>query len=606
MPTPALGRHNILLVRPMTAKPAFPKTPIRFILFFLKPYMRHFGGLLFIALIWAADTSLEPYLIKLILDILEKTPSHQANLLHHLGEPVIWYISLRLLMNVVGRIHDYISLKVMPHFNKNIVIRITKYVQKHSHSYFQNHFGGSIVSKISTAADTAEAILNQVIYDFIFPFFTLCLIAFTMGTVRPFLAIILIVWTVLFIAVSYLMSFKVQALSEQLSEKYTTLVGKLIDSVTNILAVRLFARRKHEIRFLESTAQEKAEKAEELRWNDLKRSAVMEIMANVLIGVLIYYLIMERQKGNISIGDFALVLTLSLSIIDIIWDISRNYIRFIEDIGKCTQALRTIIVPHEIKDSPAAVPLIIREGEIEFKDVCFGFEKGKHLFNGLCVKIKGNEKVGVVGLSGSGKTTFVNLIVRLMDIQNGAILIDGQDIKDITQDSLHHNVSFIPQEPLLFHRTLMENIRYGKLEASESEVMEAARKAYADVFINAMPQGYHTEIGERGSKLSGGQRQRLAIARAILKGAKILILDEATSALDSETEHHIQQSLDALMQDKTVLVVAHRLSTLLKMDRIIVFGEGKIVEEGNHETLLRKGGSYANFWNMQVNHSRPT
>jgi len=585
------------------AKKEIPKTTLSFILRFLSPYYWHLFFMVVIVFLWAANRAVEPYILKIILDIIEKYSLPQMNLFSQLKNPIIAYISLRIFINISSRLHDYVCMKVMPHFNKDIVMRLTKYLQKHSHAYFQHHFGGSLVSKISTIADTAERILDELIYNFIFPFFSLCLITFTMGSVRPTLAFFLIAWIFIFIGVSYFLSFKVQVISEQLSEKYTTLVGKLIDSTTNILAVRLFARRKYEIKYLERTAQDKLKTAEELRWNDIKRNTVMDIMANILVVVLIYYLIRERQKGYLSIGDFALVLTLTLSIIDIVWDVSQHYLRFVENVGKCSQALKTILVPHAIKDAPDAYPLVVKEGKIEFRGVYFSPEKGRSVFENLSIKIKSHEKVGIVGHSGSGKTTFLNLLVRLMDVDKGSILIDGQDIRDVTQDSLHQNISFIPQEPMLFHRTILENIKYGNLEAAEEFIKEAARKAYADEFIQSFPHGYNTVIGERGSTLSGGQRQRLAIARSILKNAKILILDEATSALDSETEHYIQESLKGLMQNKTVLVVAHRLSTLLQMDRIIVLNEGKIVEEGSHNSLLNKKGYYAKLWNMQLNKS---
>lgn len=581
-------------------KKEFPQTVLKFIIHFLRPYYWSFAGILLISLLWAVNRAMEPYIVKLMLDILEVSPSASPNLLSQLKAPIIAYILLRIFMNVINRWHDYLRLKVMPNFNKDIVIRLTKYIQKHSHNYFQHHFGGSLVSKISMIADTSGNIVDKLIYDFIFPFFSLCIIVLTMGSVRPILALILIIWVLIFVKVSFSLSVRVQVLSEQLSEKYTTLVGKLIDSVTNILAVRLFARRKYEIKLLATMAEAKVEKEEELGWNDLKRNACMDIMANILILILISYLIIERQKGNISIGDFALILTLTLSVVDIVWDITRHYMKFIENFGKCAQALKTIVVPHAIKDMSEARPLIVEKGMIEFKNINFSVGEGRPIFQGLSLKIEANEKIGIVGQSGSGKTTLLNLIVRLMDVDSGSILIDGQDIKKVTQDSLHQNISFIPQEPMLFHRTIYENIKYGNLQASEEEVEEAAKKAFAQGFIKSFPKGYHTLVGERGSTLSGGQRQRLAIARAILKNSKILILDEATSALDSETEHYIQESLKGLMQNKTVLVVAHRLSTLLQMDRIIVLNDGKIVEEGNHKSLLLQKGHYAKFWNMQL------
>jgi ATP-binding cassette subfamily B protein len=580
-------------------KREFPQTVIQFIVHFLRPYTWHVLGITFICLLWALDRTIEPYIIKIILDILENNSATETSLFLQLKTPLMAFIIIRIFMNVVSRFHDYIWLKVMPHFNKNIVIRMTKYIQKHSHAYFQHHFGGSLISKISMMADTTEIILDQWVYEFLFPFFSLCIITFTMGCIQPIFALIIGLWAILFVAISFFLSRSVQILSEELSEKSTTLVGKLMDSISNILAVRLFARRRYEIKFLESVAQEKVKKAEELGWNDLKRNAVLDAISNILIVAIICYLISARQKGHVTIGDFALIITLTFSVVDIVWDITRNYMKFVENYGKCTQALRTLIVPHAVKDAPTARPLIAKEGSIEFKNVYFAPEKGRPVFQDLSFKIRGNEKVGIVGESGSGKTTLLNLLVRLMDVETGAILIDKQDIRSVTQDSLHQNITFIPQEPLLFHRTIYENIKYGNLHATEEDIRDAAIKSYAEGFIKSFPKGYQTLIGERGSTLSGGQRQRIAIARSLLKNSKILILDEATSALDSETEHYIQESLKGLMKNKTVLVVAHRLSTLLQMDRIIVLRQGKIVEEGTHKSLLLQKGYYAKFWNRQ-------
>lgn len=579
----------------------FPQSVLKFIIHFLRPYYWHFSGIIFISLLWAAHRTIEPYIMKVILDILEKSSMQYSGLASQLKVPIVFFIVIRLFMSFMSRFHDYLWLKMMPQFNKNIVIRMTKYIQKHSHAYFQHHFGGSLVSKISMIADTAEGILNQFVYEFIYPILSLCIITVTMGFVSLKFALILVVWSCFFVAVCFYMSLRIHALSEELSEKYTTLVGKLIDSITNILAVQLFSRRKYEIKFLESVAQEKVKKAVELGWNDLKRNAVMDMMSNILIVILIYYLIVERQKGNLSIGDFALILTLSLAVLDIVWDITHHYMKFIENFGKCSQALKTIGVPHAIKNKLTARTLMVNKGAIEFRNVYYSSEKGNPIIDDFNLKISGNEKIGIVGESGSGKTTVLNLLVRLMDVDSGSILIDGQDIRDVTQESLHKSISFIPQDPMLFHRTILENIKYGNLHASEQAIKDAARKSYAEGFISSFPKGYLTLVGERGSILSGGQRQRLAIARSILKNSKILLLDEATSALDSETEHYIQESLKDLMKDKTVLVVAHRLTTLLQMDRIIVLKKGKIVEDGTHKSLLLKNGYYAKFWNLQNN-----
>jgi ATP-binding cassette subfamily B protein len=579
----------------------FPQNPLTLIVTFLKPHRFYFLGLLLIPFVWAIDVSLRPYLIKIMLDTLQTSESYYTNLFLALRDPIIVYISLNFFINLVNRIYDYLSLKIIPDFNKGIVLGATKYIQKHSHDYFQNHFGGSIVSKISTIADTAENILESSIYDFFQPFLTFVISAYLMYVVHPYLAAMLIVWTILFIAISYLLSRQVHTLAQELSESSTTVVGMLIDSLTNILAVRLFARRKHEILSLTQSITERAGKAKKLRRSDLKRQAVMEGMANILIALLLCFIVYEKQEGKITIGDFALVLSLSISIIDVLWNTSRNYIRFVENLGKCSQALKILATPHQIIDSEDAKLLSVSKGDIEFKNVSFSYNKSRPLFENLSFFIRGGEKIGVVGYSGSGKTTLANLLVRLYDVEEGAILIDNQNIKEVKQKSLHNNISFIPQDPMLFHRTILENIKYGKLDATEDEIVTAAIKAHADEFIQAFPDGYKTLVGERGAKLSGGQRQRLAIARAILKDSKILILDEATSALDSVTEKYIQESLDTLMKNKTVLVIAHRLSTLLKMDRILVFEGGRIIEQGTHEQLLARKGAYAHLWSMQAN-----
>jgi ATP-binding cassette subfamily B protein len=305
------------------------------------------------------------------------------------------------------------------------------------------------------------------------------------------------------------------------------------------------------------------------------------------------------SKGGLTAGDFALIFMLTLAVLDHVWGFTQTLFGVAEQVGIFNQSLGFISTPHEIVDQDNAIPLNIKTGTIVFSRVQFFYNKTQQLFEDQTLVIQGGEKVGLVGYSGSGKSTFVNLITRTFDIQKGDVLIDNQSVRAVTLKSLRENIAFIPQDPTLFHRTLIDNIRYGKLEASEVEVIEAAKKAHVHEFASVLPEGYHTFVGERGVKLSGGQRQRIAIARAILKDAPILILDEATSALDSVTEALIQDSLGLAMQNKTVIVIAHRLSTIKAMDRILVFDKGRVVEEGTHEYLLEKGKIYQNLWQVQ-------
>lgn len=323
-------------------------------------------------------------------------------------------------------------------------------------------------------------------------------------------------------------------------------------------------------------------------------------MIAVMMGCAAFSLIHLYGKGLISIGDFALILGLSMELGHMMWYTMFQVDQFNQALGKCRQSLRALILPHDIQDKNEATQLIVTEGQIDFVQVKFHYRGTETLFQNKSVTIAAGQKVGLVGYSGSGKSTFVNLILRLYEVVDGQILIDGQDIRDVTQHSLRRAIAMIPQDPTLFHRSLLDNIRYGRPDATDEEVIAASEKAHAHEFISQLPQGYGALVGERGVKLSGGQRQRIAIARAILKNAPILMLDEATSQLDSITESNIQASLWELMQHKTTLVIAHRLSTLLQMDRILVFDKGHIVEDGTHAQLLKQGGLYKTLWDAQV------
>jgi ATP-binding cassette subfamily B protein len=292
-------------------------------------------------------------------------------------------------------------------------------------------------------------------------------------------------------------------------------------------------------------------------------------------------------------------LSINSAIVDCLWYLVQGVEECVELYGSVTQGLQTILAPPSIVDLPNAMPLAVSNGVIRFENVVFQYKSQEPLFNGLSITITAGQKVGLVGFSGSGKTTFINLILRIYDLSSGAIYIDDQNIADVTQESLRAAIGIVPQDPAFFNRSVMDNIRYGKPTASDDEVIEAAKKAHAHEFVVRMPQGYNAMIGERGAKLSGGQRQRLAIARAMLKNAPILILDEATSALDTVTEQKIQDALKILMEGKTVLAIAHRLSTIEAMDRILVFEKGTIVEDGSHQELITRDGVYARLWAMQ-------
>jgi ATP-binding cassette subfamily B protein len=396
------------------------------------------------------------------------------------------------------------------------------------------------------------------------------------------------------------MSRKLVMLADSQAAAESIVVGELVDSLSNHNNVRIFSRKSFE----NSRMAPFFEKQQKAYTATYFYSLIMHSIQGGLIAIMMacscYFLVYLYSKNLVTIGDFALILGLSMETGHMMWFTMSEVDEFNKAVGRCKQSLMSLMLPLEILDKPNATAMNCTHGKITFNNVKFHYKGTEPLFQNKSIEIKAGQKVGLVGYSGGGKSTFVNLILRLYDVTDGAILIDGQDIRDVTQDSLRGFIAMIPQDPSLFHRSLIENIRYGRIDATDKEVMSAAKKAHAHEFIEKLLQGYDSLVGERGVKLSGGQRQRIAIARAILKNAPILILDEATSQLDSVTESLIQESLWELMQDKTTIVIAHRLSTLLHMDRIIVFDQGIIVEDGTHAELLANNGLYRTLWDAQI------
>ena len=315
---------------------------------------------------------------------------------------------------------------------------------------------------------------------------------------------------------------------------------------------------------------------------------------------VLYYTIRYWQAGLVTIGTFVLIQLYILGLGSRLWEFSRIIRDVYESYADAKEMVEIMKLPYEIKDTPLAKPLAVAAGEVAFQEVNFAFNQTRLVLKNINLTVKAGEKIALVGPSGAGKTTFIRLLLRFYDVADGKILIDGQNIQKVTLASLRDNISLVPQDPLLFHRTIRENIRYGRPTATDQEVEEAGRLAHCDDFIDNLSQKYETYVGERGIKLSGGERQRVAIARAILKNAPILILDEATSSLDSHSEALIQDSLDILMKDKTVIVIAHRLSTIRKMDRIVVLDNGQICETGRHEELIAKESLYRKLWELQA------
>jgi ATP-binding cassette subfamily B protein len=580
-------------------KQQLPKQLLPFFQHFVSPYKWTIVTLFLTGLLWGIATSLSPYLLKIVIDIIATYQGDKANILDFIKLPAIGYILVWITMAFNFRITDWVMLRFFPNIRRDIINAMFAYLSRHSHSYLQNNFAGSLSNKIMDMAGSTASILNRLdqVSANIFAFLIALI---SMSFINHLFSLILLIWACCFIGITILFSKKTKELSHDFSESKSILSGKIVDSVTNITNIRLFARNSYENDLLSNAVADTVHKDRAVQKYILKMRIYWDITFVLLIGGMLAGLIYMYSKGKITIGDFTFIMTITLNIFMHVWNIASQFVQFAEELGKCSQALTIIHAPHEVTDIPNAKKLIVNQGNIKFNNVSFKYQHNNNLFQNQHLEIAAGTKVGLVGFSGSGKTTFVNLILRLFDVQSGSILIDEQNIAKVTQDSLHEQISIIPQDTSLFHRSLMDNIRYGRLDACDADVIEASKKAHCHEFISVLPEGYDSLVGERGIKLSGGQRQRIAIARAILKNAPLLILDEATSALDSVTEKYIQSGLEELMKNHTTIVIAHRLSTLSEMDRIIVFDKGRIIEDGTHNKLLSNKGHYARMWQMQA------
>lgn len=571
----------------------------KFLIDVIKPYKWQVMAMGLIALYWAISNSLTPYVLKLVIDRVVAFEGDKSAVLGAVKPYVLLYMVLWVGIAIDMRCLDWVKLKMFPSLRFDIITKMFAYLGQHSHRYYQNNFAGSLSNKITDMQNGAINIFTT-LDDGLAQCMGLCIAIITMLLVHPVFALILFIWALSFLAIAACFFKPVRDLSDIFATSKTSLVGKMVDCISNMGNVRLFARHGYENELIQAATGDTIRKDRTMQWAIIKMRIFWDVSIIVLIGINIYVLVHMYSKNQVSVGDFSFIISLSISIFYNLWYLASQFVNFAEELGKCQQALSIITASHEIVDEMHAKPLYVAKGRIAFDRVSFHYGEGAHLFKNKSIVIEPGQKVGLVGFSGSGKSTFVNLILRLFEVESGEITIDSQNINAITQASLRGNIAMIPQDVSLFHRTLMDNIRYGRVDASDFEVIEASKKAHCHEFISQLTEGYQSLVGERGIKLSGGQRQRIAIARAILKNAPILILDEATSALDSVTEKYIQEALHNLMVGRTTIVIAHRLSTLSEMDRILVFDKGQIIEDGNHQELIAANGHYAHLWQMQA------
>ena len=496
--------------------------------------------------------------------------------------------------------------------NQAIAANVSNRIRWQSHwhvvrqwwSFFQNDFAGRIATRVMQTGpairESVVALLTAVWYILVYGTGALILLA----RADPWLALPVVLW---FAGYSAMLRFFVPRMrdrSKDMTEIRSMLTGRIVDSYTNILTVKLFARARDEDAYVRDAIDSHTRQFHvSLRLNTLFGLTLATLNALLVTGTGGLALLLWT-RGQVSVGTVAMALPLAWQIVNIAGWVAWQVTDIFENIGVVQEGMLTIARPITLADRSDAPALAITRGEIIFDDVRFGYGRETGVLEGLTLKVAPGEKIGLIGRSGAGKSTLVNLLLRFFDLEDGRILIDGQDIAGVTQESLRAQISMVTQDTSLLHRSIRDNIRYGRLNAGEAEIVAAAKLAHAHEFILELEdwrgrRGYDAHVGERGVKLSGGQRQRIAIARVILKDAPILVLDEATSALDSEVEGAIQQSLGTLMTGKTVIAIAHRLSTIARMDRLVVLDHGRVVEQGTHADLLRLGGHYAALWRRQ-------
>jgi ATP-binding cassette, subfamily B, bacterial len=575
--------------------PELPKSLVQFVIHCVRGLRHLYFGIVLFEGISAACTKMLPQALGRIVASI----SQGQRPAHELQGPLVMFFLLATGELIATRLAGGLTLRTGPRQRQRVTRELYAYLQHHSQRYLSDNFAGALAHRISETSSSVTNTLFMTLVEFWPVIIGMCVSMTLLARAHVLLATMVGSWSVVFVGISIWLAKRARPFALAAAAARSETSGKVVDAVTNLSSTRLFARLGFERRYLDGFLGRELDAvtrsigySERVRWFQSGACSLLKVL-------VLYHALQLWAAGAIDVGSFVMATSLSLLVIADVRGLSRRFLDLFENIGNIQNGVNTLLKPHDVVDAASARTEQLAAGKIEFRDVHFEYLAGRPIFQALNVTIAAGQHVGLVGFSGSGKTSFVQLLLRQYDLQKGRILIDDHDIAELQQASLHSQVGLIPQEPQLFHRSLLENIRYGRIEASDEEVFEAAKLAHAHDFISAMQHGYTSLVGERGVKLSGGQRQRVAIARVLLKGAPVVVLDEATSSLDSVTEQAIQETFEGVLRGKTVLVIAHRLSTIARLDRILVMHNGAIIEDGSHEQLLQRRGHYHRMWTMQ-------
>jgi ATP-binding cassette, subfamily B, bacterial len=515
---------------------------------------------------------------------------------------VLMTIALLMVGNwIFVRLHIASLVYIDGRLMRDLYERAFDYLIGHSYYFFTNQFAGTLTRRVGRFSKSFESIFDAIVMQFLPALVFITGAVIVIGMQNIVLGTLFGAWVILVTIIQIILVRLNNPLRVVRAAEDSKLTGALSDAIGNQNTISLFSGASFEKARLRTVTQSWY-RALIRTWNmDEVIWGVLGLLMLIINIAMLYGALHFWQRGMLTVGDFALIQAYLLTTFDRLFAINREIRNFNEAFADAGEMVEILEQPHDVQDAPNAKELTVSSARIEFDKVNFFFSEAQPILPEFSLAVSGGEKIALVGPSGAGKTTVTKLLLRLYDVKGGRITIDGQNIAEVTQDSLREAIAFVPQEPVLFHRTLMDNIRYGRRDATDEEVKEAARQAHCEEFIGRTPLGYLTYVGERGIKLSGGERQRIAIARAILKNAPILVLDEATSSLDSESEALIQDALAKLMEGKTVIAIAHRLSTVMKMDRIVVIENGRVATSGTHDELVaHEGGLYKKLWEIQA------